>query len=444
MYYELDTICAISTPKGIGGISIIRISGRDSTNIIKKIFSPLPESFESHRIYYGFIKDNFSRKELDEVLVSVMLSPKSYTREDVVEINCHGGYISSQEILKLLIKNGCRLAEPGEFTKRAFLNGRIDLTQAEAVINIINSKNLIATQISEAQLKGKLKNKLNIIKEELVDLLAIVESNIDFDEDVDKIDLDFLDKKIEYILNETSVLLKSYEYSKNFFEGIKIVIAGMPNSGKSSLLNYLLKENRAIISDIPGTTRDTIEEDFQIEGVRVKLIDTAGIRDSNEIIEKEGIKRAFRKIDEADIVIYLFDLIKGLSGFDRKIINELKEKKVIIVGNKCDLTGKLDNSCLNISIKKNINLKTLEMKIKDLVVQKNEYFEADTVITNLRHFNILKNFKDKLENVNTNSDNLDIIAFKLKDSIDELGKITGETTSEDVLDKIFQNFCIGK
>jgi tRNA modification GTPase len=444
MNLSFDTICAISTPVGIGGISIIRISGNDAVEILKNIFTPYLEDIQSHKVYYGFIKNNFTGETIDEVLSIIMLSPKTYTREDIVEIHCHGGYIASKEILELLIKNGARLAEPGEFTKRAFLNGRIDLTQAEAVISSINAKNSTAFKISLSQLSGKLKEKIEQLKTNLIDIISEIESLIDFEEYRDGVDLDRLVQNIEILKNEAKKLIASYSSAKNFFDGVKVVIAGMPNVGKSSLLNYFLNENRAITSSIPGTTRDTIEEELNFEGIRIRLIDTAGLREAKDDIEAEGVKRAYKKLDESDIIIYLFDLSKGLTEYDKFILEKYKHKKILLIGNKYDLAQNISNDFLSISIKKEINLDFFKEKLKIIILENNNFHFNDVFITNIRQYEAIKQFHSFLKNIDFKNQTIDMVNFELKEALNELGKLTGEVTSEDILDNIFQNFCIGK
>ncbi len=440
-----DTICAISTPIGIGGIAIIRVSGEDSVDIVKKIFK-FPEKVESHRIYYGHII--YENEIIDEVLVTVMLAPKSYTRENVVEINCHGGYIVAKKILEILLKIGARLAEPGEFTKRAFLNGRIDLIQAEAVVNVINSKSEVALKIFEKQLKGETRKRIEDLKENFIEISSYLESYIDFDEDVEDIDLNKIKVQLKKIYEKIVEIIDNYKKVKNFIEGVNIVIAGAPNSGKSSLLNYFLKTNRAIISEIPGTTRDTIEEEIFLKNFPVKLIDTAGIRETEDIIEKEGVKRTFDKLEDADIVIYLYDIEKGLDDYEVDLIKKLKnEKKIIVCANKIDKVENINISkdILPISVKKNINLNILEDKIVKLL-EDNSLTDDSLLITNIRQKKIFENIKNILERVLNNFQNyyIDMLAVEIREILNEIGKLTGEITTEDILDNIFSQFCIGK
>ncbi len=440
-----DTICAISTPIGIGGIAMIRVSGDNSIDVVKRIFK-FPEKIESHRIYYGHIV--YENEVIDEVLVTVMLAPKSYTRENVVEINCHGGYIVARKILEILLKIGARLAEPGEFTKRAFLNGRIDLVQAEAVVNVINSKSEVALKIFEKQLKGDTKKEIEKLKDNFIEISSYLESYIDFDEDVEDIDLHSIRERLEELYEKIIKITDNYEKVKNFIEGVNIVIAGAPNSGKSSLLNYFLKTNRAIISEIPGTTRDTIEEEIFFKNFPVKLIDTAGIRETEDIIEKEGVKRTFDKLEEADIVIYLYDVEKGLDDYEKDLIKDLKNnKKIIVCANKIDKNEKIEISkdILPISVKKNINLDVLEDRIVKLL-EENSLTDESLIITSIRQRGIFENIKNILERILNNFENyyVDMLAVEIREILNEIGKLTGEITTEDILDNIFSQFCIGK
>ena len=441
-----DTICAISTPVGIGGISIIRVSGDNSVDIVKKIFKKFPENIESHRIYYGHIV--YNNEVIDEVLVTVMLAPKSYTRENVVEINCHGGYIVAKKILNILLKSGARLAEPGEFTKRAFLNGRIDLIQAEAVASLINSKSETALKIFEKQLKGDFKKEIESIKNKLIEISSYLESFIDFDEDTGEIDMEFINHELKKIYKKISNVLENYKRVKNFVEGVNIVIVGAPNSGKSSLLNFFLKTNRAIISEIPGTTRDTIEEEIFFKNFPVKIIDTAGIRETEDVLEKEGVKRTFDKIEEADIVLYLYDIEKGLDEYEKRLIEKLKmNKKLIICANKIDKVDsyEVNENVLPISVKKGENLQKLEDEIVKLL-EKESFIDENLIITNMRHREIFENIKNMLEKIIKNFNNyyIDMIATEIREILNEIGKLTGEVTTEDILESIFSKFCIGK
>ena len=335
------TICAISTPIGEGGIGIVRISGRDAISIADKIFfskkNKKLSSLASHTIHYGEIRDNNSER-VDEALVSIMKAPNTYTKEDVIEINCHGGALSLKRVMELVIKNGARLAEPGEFTKRAFLNGRIDLAQAEAVIDIINSKTDDSLRLAVGQLSGILSKKVNAIREELISIIASVEASIDFvDEDIEFISRDVMEKRIKGAVDEIEALITTADEGRIYKEGIATAIIGRPNVGKSSLLNALLKEERAIVTPVPGTTRDVIEEWVNIKGMPLRILDTAGIRHTEDIVEMEGVKRSREAIKMADIILLLIDGSVKLNEEDKRLMEEIRDKRLIVLLNKSDL-----------------------------------------------------------------------------------------------------------
>ena len=459
MFDLTDTISAISTPPGEGGIGIVRVSGPASISIAKKIFTtPKGESLngvESHKLIHGYIKDPDTRKNIDEVLLAVMHSPKSFTGEDVVEISCHGGSLPLNKILSLTIKSGARLAEPGEFTKRAFLNGRLNLLQAEAVIDIIKSKSDTALESAMNQLQGGLAKQIASIRNKLIDILAEIETDIDFpEEDIEfKNKLEFK-KGLESVLTEIGQLVDSYRYGKIYREGVSVVIAGRPNVGKSSLMNALLNEERAIVTSIPGTTRDTIEEGLNINGLTIKIVDTAGIRESEGFVEQEGIKRTQKAIEGAGLIIFLLDGSEGLREEDKDLIKEIKQKNkpVIIAINKIDVENKISSEWaggefLKISALKNIGLDELRNKIFDIIYNGHCKTPEGIFITRERHRERLSKAHDSLSKaVNAINQNLssEFIAADLRLSLESLGEITGETYSEDVLNRIFQEFCIGK
>jgi len=459
MFDLTDTISAISTPPGEGGIGIVRVSGPASISIAKKIFTtPKGESLngvESHKLIHGYIKDPDTRKNIDEVLLAVMHSPKSFTGEDVVEISCHGGSLPLNRILSLTIKSGARLAEPGEFTKRAFLNGRLNLLQAEAVIDIIKSKSDTALESAMNQLQGGLAKQIASIRNKLIDILAEIETDIDFpEEDIEfKNKLEFK-KGLESVLTEIGQLVDSYRYGKIYREGVSVVIAGRPNVGKSSLMNALLNEERAIVTSIPGTTRDTIEEGLNINGLTIKIVDTAGIRESEGFVEQEGIKRTQKAIEGAGLIIFLLDGSEGLREKDKDLIKEIKQKNkpVIIAINKIDVGNKNSSEWtggefLKISALKNIGLDELRNKIFDIIYNGHCKTPEGIFITRERHRERLSKAHDSLSKaVNAINQNLssEFIAADLRLSLESLGEITGETYSEDVLNRIFQEFCIGK
>src|SRR3989338_1806449 len=459
MFDLTDTISAISTPPGEGGIGIVRVSGPASISIAKKIFTtPKGESLngvESHKLIHGYIKDPDTRKNIDEVLLAVMHSPKSFTGEDVVEISCHGGSLPLNKILSLTIKSGARLAEPGEFTKRAFLNGRLNLLQAEAVIDIIKSKSDTALESAMNQLQGGLAKQIASIRNKLIDILAEIETDIDFpEEDIEfKNKLEFK-KGLESVLTEIGQLVDSYRYGKIYREGVSVVIAGRPNVCKSSLMNALLNEERAIVTSIPGTTRDTIEEGLNINGLTIKIVDTAGIRESEGFVEQEGIKRTQKAIEGAGLIIFLLDGSEGLREKDKDLIKEIKQKNkpVIIAINKIDVGNKNSSEWtggefLKISALKNIGLDELRNKIFDIIYNGHCKTPEGIFITRERHRERLSKAHDSLSKaVNAINQNLssEFIAADLRLSLESLGEITGETYSEDVLNRIFQEFCIGK
>ncbi|MDD4779988.1 MAG: tRNA uridine-5-carboxymethylaminomethyl(34) synthesis GTPase MnmE [Tissierellia bacterium] len=456
-----DTIVAIATFPGNAGINIIRISGDNALNIAGKIFMKKNSnresklSLKSRYLHYGYILDK-NEKIIDEVLLSYMKSPNTYTREDIIEINCHGGVISAKKILETVLEHDCRLAENGEFTKRAFLNGRIDLTQAEAVIDIINAKTDSSHEISVNHLEGRLSKEINKIIKEIMDLLANIEVNIDFPEyDEDVITINKVKTLSINVIEEIDRLIRTADTGKIIKEGIKTVILGKPNVGKSSLMNFLLNENRAIVTDIPGTTRDTIEEYVNIKGIPLRIIDTAGIRETDDKIEKIGVEKALDKINESDLIIMVFDSSKELESEDEIIINHIKGKKVIYIRNKSDLENKLDLSnydeiekdIINISVLKNEGLENIINKINDMFFQGSINISNELIINNVRHKNLLIKAKKSLEEVLKSIEEdmtIDFIEIDLKDAMESLGLIVGASVSDDLVEKIFTEFCIGK
>lgn len=454
-----DTIAAIATFPGNAGINIIRVSGDNSLNIAEKIFKNKNEKshikLKPRYLHYGHIVDK-EGKIIDEVLMSYMKGPNTYTREDIIEINCHGGIISAKKILEAVLGHECRLAERGEFTKRAFLNGRIDLTQAEAVIDIINSKTDSSHEISMNHLEGRLSKEINEIINKIMEILANIEVNIDFPEyDEDEITINNVKELSENIINKIDRLIKTADTGKIFKEGIKTVILGKPNVGKSSLMNFLLNENRAIVTEVPGTTRDTIEEYVNIKGVPLRIVDTAGIRETEDKVEKIGVEKALQKVDEADLVIMLFDSSRELEDEDEKILDYIKNKKVIYIKNKLDLETKLDLSnyeviereAINISVLKNQGLDEIIDKISKMFFEGRINVSDELIINNLRHKNLLIKARQSLEEVlnSINQDmTIDFIEIDLKQAMESLGLIVGKTVSDDLMEKIFNEFCIGK
>ena len=453
------TIAAISTATGEAGIGIVRLSGINSFEIGNKIFKPFKGSqdnkVENRVLKYGHIYDE--DKLVDEVLVVFMQGPNTYTRENIVEIYTHGGVISVKKVLDLTLKNGALLAERGEFTKRAFLNGRLDLSQAEAVIDIIKAKTDRAYEASINQLEGSLKNEIKEYRDKLLNLLAHVEYSINFTEDgQEELDNSIIIEEGEIILENLKKLYNSSNKGRIIRDGINTTIIGKPNVGKSSLLNKLARFNKAIVTDIPGTTRDIIEEFIDIDGIVLKVSDTAGIRNTDDVVEKIGVDKSLDFASTADLIIAIFDLSKELDEEDKIVLNLLKDRKAIVLFNKDDLESKLDLDSLDIekdipsiriSIKNNIGIDILEKTISEMFLQGEIVSTNETLITNIRHRDILGRAINHLES-SINDMKMDIpidcIEVDLRDAWEILGEITGETIEDDVLDKIFRDFCIGK
>lgn len=455
-----DTIAAIATFPGNAGINIIRISGDGALEIAEKIFVKNGSKIEGSKLkprylHYGHVTDQ-DNKVIDEVLLSYMKGPGTYTREDVVEINCHGGIISAKKILETVLFYGGRPAERGEFTKRAFLNGRIDLTQAEAVIDIINSKTDSSHAISVNHLEGRLSREINEIIEKIMQILANIEVNIDFPEyDEDQVTISMAREFCSEVLVKINKLIETADTGKIFKEGIKTVILGKPNVGKSSLMNFLLNENRAIVTEIPGTTRDTIEEYVNIKGVPLRIIDTAGIRDTEDAVEKIGVEKALSKVDEADLVMMIFDSSRELEEEDEKILEYIRDKKTIFIKNKTDLETRLDLSghkeieseVINISVVRNQGLDEIMEKISSMFFQGSINLDSQLIINNARHKSLLVNAARNLEEVLKSIDNdmtIDFVEIDLKEAMENLGLIVGKAVSDNLVDKIFNEFCIGK
>ena len=452
-----DTIAAISTPKGEGGIAIIRISGDKSFEILDKIFVKKNPNANLgfYKLNYGFIKDG--EKTVDEVMAVRLKAPKSYTCEDIVEINCHGGTLVSEKVLELVLRNGARHAESGEFTKRAFMNGRIDLSQAEAVMDIIQGKTEKSVSLSLDQLRGDLRDKVNQFKKALLDITAHVNVVLDYPEEgIDDPLPAELRNNLEKVYEEANRLIDSYDTGKKIKEGIKTVIVGKPNVGKSTLLNALLHEERAIVTHVAGTTRDVIEEIINIKGVPLVLVDTAGIRKTDDIVENIGVEKSKQFIGKADLVLLVLDASKGLENEDIEVINQIKEnkKKVIVLLNKIDLNKKINleghnlENIVEISAKDNIGIEDMQEKIYSYIVEEDvENSSEKLIITNIRHKTALEKTKDAIKNIFETIDTglpMDLISVDLKEALDSLSEITGEISSEDILDHVFGNFCVGK
>ena len=459
----MSTIAAIATATGIGSIGIIRMSGENCFKILKKIFVPKNsnidiENVEGYTLKYGYIISSETGEKIDEVLVSFFRKPKSYTTEDMCEINSHGGTFVEQRILKECLLNGADLAQPGEFTKRAFLNGRIDLSQAESVMDIINAKTEKEAKASFSQLQGSLSKKINDIRAELLDIMADIEASIDYPEyDVEETTNQKVINTLEKIKQKLKALEESFESGKILKDGVKTVIVGKPNAGKSSLLNIMLDEERAIVSSFAGTTRDTIEEFITIKGVPLKIIDTAGIRKTEDAIEEIGVKKAIALIEDADLVIAIFDESSDLDEEDEKILKLIKNKECIILLNKSDLSeknekminymSKLNKSIIETSMRTKKGIDELYSKILGMFQLNEIDIGKETVITNIRHKNqICKSIKSLDEAMQTviNQMPIDIIAIQIKQILEDLGNITGDNVSEDIINEIFSKFCLGK
>lgn len=455
-----DTIAAIATAPGEGGIGIIRISGEKSLQVAQSIFKSksgkMIKDYNARTLIYGTVVGN--EKVIDEVLVAYMKGPNSYTAEDVIEINCHGGFISVKKILELILSKDVRLAEAGEFTKRAFLNGRIDLSQAEAIIDVIKSKTDMAHEVAQSQLEGSLAKKIKDLRMNVTEVLAHLEVSIDFaEEDVEEITYQTLEEKALELRNEIKKLYDTAESGKILRDGLKTVIVGKPNVGKSSLLNSILGENRAIVTDIAGTTRDVIEEFVNIKGIPLKIVDTAGIRETEDVVEKIGVEKSRESFSTADLVIMVLDASRKLSEEDMEILESLKNKKTIVLLNKMDLEPQIElekieefvnsEDIIKISALKHQGIEELQDKIEAMVYHGSVKNSSNLMITNSRHkdalFKAYESINDAISAIEQRMP-YDFIEVDFKNIWDYLGYINGDTVREDLLDTIFANFCIGK
>ena len=451
-----DTICAIATSQGIGAISIVRVSGEESISIVNSIFKGKDlTKVDSHTINYGHIMDN--NEVIDEVLVSVMRAPRTFTTEDVVEINTHGGIAPTNKVLELLLESGCRLAEPGEFTKRAFLNGRIDLLEAEAVMDMIDSKTEIQRKMAANQISGKTSNLINELRSDMVEIISNINVNIDYPEydDVDIITNEVLVPKITKLKDKIKKILKESENGKIIKDGIKTSIIGRPNVGKSSLLNALLQEDKAIVTNIAGTTRDIVEGQISINGILLNMIDTAGIRDTEDIIEAMGVEKSLKIMEEADLILFMLNNNEELSSDIKELLEKIKDKKYLILINKIDLESKLDRESLSVDSRRIVELSITEDKgineLKEKIVELfnlNELETKDpTYLSNSRSISILKRCLKRVENIEDSLKNnmpIDMIELDIKNIWEELGTINGSTYEEELLDEMFSRFCLGK
>lgn len=458
---EFDTIAAISTPPGEGGISIIRISGDQTFNVVTQIFKGKDLSrVQSHTINYGHIVDPDTHQEVDEVMATVMRAPKTYTREDVVEINCHGGLVTTNEILQLILSHGARMAEPGEFTKRAFLNGRLDLSQAEAVMDLIRAKTDKSMKVALNQLDGDLSKLIRHLRQDILDVLAQVEVNIDYPEydAVETMTTKMLKEKATEVAQSINQLLATAKQGKVLREGLATAIIGRPNVGKSSLLNHLLHEDKAIVTDVAGTTRDVIEEYVNVRGVPLKLVDTAGIRDTEDKVEKIGVERSRKAIGAADLVLLVLDNSQPLTAEDRELLQETDQSKRIVILNKTDLPARLDQAelaqlvdlsdVLSMSVLEQSGVTQLEQRIAKMFFNEGiESSQNNVMVTNARHIGLLNQAKQALQDVQTGlaaGMPVDLVQIDMTRCWEFLGQITGDSYEDELLDQLFSQFCLGK
>lgn len=452
-----DTICAISTSQGVGAIAIIRVSGEEAISIANKIFKGKDlTTVDSHTINYGYIIDK-NNKVIDEVLVSVMRSPKTFTTEDTVEINTHGGVASTNKVLELLLTNGCRLAEPGEFTKRAFLNGRIDLLEAEAVMDLINAKTNTQRELATNQITGKVSDLINKLRDDMIQIISNINVNIDYPEydDVDIITNELLIPKITNIKNQINKIIKESQNGKIIKEGIKTCIIGRPNVGKSSLLNQLLEEEKAIVTDIAGTTRDIVEGQISLNGILLNIIDTAGIRQTEDIIEALGVEKSLKMMEESDLILFVLNNNEKITEDIKTLLNKLENKNYIIIINKTDLPKKLNvkelpvdkYQIVNMSIKNKTGIEELKQKIIEMFNISQIETTDPTYLSNSRSISILESCLESIKEVEKGLGNnvpIDMIELDIKAIWEKLGTINGTTYEEELLDEMFSRFCLGK
>lgn len=455
-----DTIAAVATAYGEGGIGIIRISGEKALSILEEVFEFAGETSQivNRRMTYGRIVDRENEQIIDEVLAVYMKGPKTYTAEDVVEINCHGSMVSLRKTLALVLRKGARLAEPGEFTKRAFLNGRLDLSQAEAVIDIIKAKTDRSFDVAMSQLEGALSLRVTEIRQKLLDLLVDITVNIDYpDEDIEELTYDKIEENILLIGEMIEKLLSTADTGRMIREGIRVAIVGKPNVGKSSLMNSLLRETRAIVTEIPGTTRDTIEEAISIRNIPVYLVDTAGIRETSDEVERLGIERSKATFNEADFIIFIMDGSSAISDEDREIASYLDGRNSVVLINKNDLERGFTNDdvrelvndpvIIETSLINNEGIEEIENHIEELVYGGELSQHDSTMVNNVRHIELLKQIRDSLRDameMTLAREALDFIEVDVRNAYDLLGEITGETVSDDIINEVFARFCLGK
>ena len=446
-----DTIAAIATPLGVGAIAIIRVSGDNAIKIVNSIFKgDNLEKVPTHTVHYGHIID--MTDIIDEVLVSVFKSPKTFTKEDVVEINTHGSIATTNKILELLLSNGCRIAEPGEFTKRAYMNGRIDLLEAESVMDIINSKSESARKLAMNGLNGNLSSLIKKLRNDIIEVLANIEVNIDYPEYEDILELTISDllPKVDNIENKLKELLKNSENGKIIKEGIKIAIIGKPNVGKSSLLNALINEDKAIVTDIKGTTRDYVEGSVYLNGILLNFIDTAGVRNTEDVVEKIGVDKSIKLIDEADLILFLLNNNEKLDEEDKYLLEKIKEKKHIVIINKSDLEKNIDyedEEAISISALNKKDIEKVFNKINKLYELEKLETSDLTYLSNARSISIIKDSLNRISDIKEGIENnmpIDMIEIDIKEIWSSLGKIIGETYEDELINQLFSQFCLGK
>lgn len=444
-----DTIAAISTASGVGAISIIRVSGPDAIKIVNSVFSSDLSKVNSHTINYGHIVND--NEIIDEVLVSVMKAPKTFTKEDIVEINAHGGIATTTKILELVLIKGARLAEAGEFTKRAFLNGRIDLTEAEGIMDLINSKTENARKLALNEVSGKVSKLIHDLRDKIAYLLANIEVNIDYPEydDIEEVTIPKINGELSIIKDEINKILKESENGRMIKEGVKTAIIGRPNVGKSSILNKLLGENKAIVTEVQGTTRDIVEGSIVLDGIILNLIDTAGIRETDDLVESIGVTKSLELIDQAELILFVLDNSSKLTAEDKEILEKIKDKNHIIIVNKSDLDSKLEkiDGAVYISALNDDDIDVIKAEIKNLFKLDKIELDNPTYLTNARSISILKNCLNAIAEVEKgiqNNEPIDMVELDLKEIWNSLGEITGETYDEELLDKLFSSFCVGK
>lgn len=455
-----DTIGAISTPLGEGGIAVIRVSGPDAIPTVDRLFQTKTRLSEAdtHTVHYGHILDPETKERVEEVLVTLMRGPRSFTTEDVVEVSCHGGLISVKKVLGLILEQGVRLAEPGEFTKRAFLNGRIDLTQAEAVIDLIRAKSDRAFKVALKQVEGTLSRQVKELRYQLVELMAHIEVNIDYPEhDVEELTGSFIRERCTQAIERIEQLLKTAEQGKVLREGIVTAIVGRPNVGKSSLLNAMAQENKAIVTDIPGTTRDIIEEIVNVNGIPLKLLDTAGLRETTDLVEQIGVEKSRTALSDADLIILVLNQSEPLHEDERALLDQIADRQTIVVMNKSDLPSQLDEAYLRdrvaedrlvrMSVREGHGLDALERAISAIFFS-GELESGDlTYVSNVRHIHLLKQAKRALEDGRTSSESgvpIDLIQIDIRNAWESLGEMIGDSVGDSLIDQIFSQFCLGK